>query len=143
MSKVSRNILNSWGKRATRQRTLLLDLIRRSKGHVDADELYRIARKKDPRLSLATVYRNLQLFKKLGVVEERHFDEAHHHYEATGSLQHHHLVCFGCGQVTEFRFSGTPQMIEEAAQRQNFEVTGGEVVLMGYCAQCQAKRTQS
>lgn len=143
MSRASRQILNSSGKRVTRQRTLLLDLIRHSKGHVDADELYRVAKKKDQRLSLATVYRNLQLFKKLGVVEERHFDEAHHHYEATGSVQHQHLVCLECGKVTEFRFSGTAKMVEEAAQQKGFQVTGGEVVLAGHCAECRAKRRES
>ena len=140
MRRVSRNILNSSGKRVTKQRTLLLDLIRKSKGHVDADELYRVAKEKDPRLSLATVYRNLQLFKRLGVVEERHFDEAHHHYEVTGSRQHHHLVCLDCGKVTEFQFSGTKKMIPEAAQKQGYEVTGGEVVLAGHCAECRDKR---
>ena len=140
MSKSSRAILNSSGKRATKQRTLLLDLIQDLHGHLDADELYRIAKGKDPRVSLATVYRNLQLFKKLGVVEERHFDEAHHHYETATSLQHHHLVCLDCGKVCEFQYSGMKRMLKEAAQQEGFEVTGGDVVLAGFCAQCQAKR---
>ncbi len=143
MTKAIRDILNSSGKRVTRQRTLLLDLVRHSKGHMDADELYRAAKEKDPRVSLATVYRNLQLFKKLGVVEERHFDESHHHYEAAGSWRHYHLVCLDCGQVTEFEFSGTQEMTEEADRQQGFQVTGGEVVLAGYCARCRAQHIQS
>jgi len=78
---ISRKALNVAGMRVTNQRALLLELIRQGKGHLDADELYRRAREKQPRLSLSTVYRTLQLLKKLGLVEELHFDENHHHYE--------------------------------------------------------------
>jgi len=61
------------GQRVTSQRRLLLDLIRQSEGHLDADELYRLAKEREPRISLSTVYRTLRLFKELGLVEERHF----------------------------------------------------------------------
>lgn len=81
------------GKRATSQRKILLDLIQRANGHVDADELYRRAREQEHAISLSTVYRNLKLFKDLGLVEERHFDEEHHHYESKDVAEHHHLLC--------------------------------------------------
>ena len=54
---------------ATLQRQLLLDTLREAKGHLDARELYRQAMEKDPRISLATVYRNLRLFKELELVD--------------------------------------------------------------------------
>ncbi|MCJ7807105.1 MAG: transcriptional repressor, partial [Dehalococcoidia bacterium] len=69
------------GQRVTSQRRLILDILRHSEGHLDADELYRLAKEREPRISLATVYRNLNLFKELGLVEGRHFTEDHHHYE--------------------------------------------------------------
>ena len=100
----SRRVLSVPGLRATNQRALILEIIRRGQGHLDADEVYRQAREKQPRLSLSTVYRTLQLLKRLGLVEEVHFDEAHHHYEVKPSSEHHHLVCLGCGKVIEFRY---------------------------------------
>jgi len=99
--KNSHRVLKMPGLRVTNQRALLLGLIREGKGHLDADELYRRAREKQPRLSLSTVYRTLQLLKKLSLVEELHFDETHHHYEVKPSDEHHHLVCLGCGKVIE------------------------------------------
>ena len=88
LKKSSRQILNRSNQRVTGQRALLLDLIRQNYGHLDADELYRKAKQKNRRISLSTVYRNLGLFKKLGLVDEHHFAEEHHHYEAKpASLQ--------------------------------------------------------
>ena len=77
----TRQVLNTSGLRVTSQRALILEVIRRGQGHLDADEVYRRAREKQPRLSLSTVYRTLQTLKKLGLVEEVHFDETHHRYE--------------------------------------------------------------
>lgn len=126
----------STGQRVTRQRKLLLDLIRVQKGHLDADELYRIAREKNPRLSLSTVYRTLRLFKRLGLVEELHFEEEHHHYEGRPSREHYHLVCLQCGKVTEFENPLVSRLKSALSKEHHFKVTGGEIHLSGYCAQC-------
>ena len=95
LSKESRAALNMAGTRVTNQRALILGILQKQ-GHLDADEIYRQARRKQPRLSLSTVYRNLRTLKGLGLVEELHFDDSHHHYEARPSAEHHHLVCLGC-----------------------------------------------
>jgi len=124
------------GQRVTAQRSLLLDLVRQAGRHLDADELYRRAREREPRLSLSTVYRTLHLFKNLGLIDERHFDEEHHHYEAKASTEHHHLVCLGCGNVVEFVSPITKQMKRDIAREKGFKVTGAELHLMGYCARC-------
>ncbi len=101
---LDRRALNSAGLRVTNQRALLLEIIRQGEGHLDAFELYHRARERQPCLSLSTVYRALQKFKKLGLIEEVHFDETHHHYEVKPSAEHHHLVCLGCGRVIEFHY---------------------------------------
>ena len=130
----NRRALNVTGLRVTSQRALILEIIRR--GHLDADEIYRQARIKQPRLSLSTVYRTLQVLKKLGLVEELHFDEAHHHYEVKPSSEHHHLVCLGCGKVVEFKCPLSPKMKEDIARENGFEVTGVEIRMTGYCSKC-------
>ena len=134
-----RRVLNQAEKRATAQRMLLLELIRRGGGHLDAEELHQRARKRQPRLSLSTVYRTLQLFKHLGLVEEHHFDESHHHYEMRSQAEHHHLVCLGCGKVIEFQCPLTVQMKQDVAGKNDFEVLGTEVRMVGLCSDCQSK----
>jgi len=127
------------GKRTTHQRRALLSLILKAAGHLDADELYRRAREQEPSISLSTVYRNLTLFKKLGLVEERHFGEEHHHYEAKGVRQHDHLVCLGCGQVVEFASPLVEELKREVEMKNRFRVADAEVRVIGYCARCRRK----
>ena len=136
--KNNRRALNTTGLRVTNQRALILEVIRQ--GHLDADEVYRQARKKQPRLSLSTVYRTLRMFKKLGLVEELHFDEAHHHYEVKPSSEHQHLLCLGCGKVVEFKCPLSPKMRENIARENDFEVTGVEIRMTGYCLKCRQNK---
>lgn len=137
---ISRKELNVAGMRVTNQRALLLELIRQGEGHLDADELYRRAREKQPRLSLSTVYRTLHLLKKLGVVEELHFDEEHHHYEIKPSTEHHHLVCVDCGRVVEFKYPLARLVKRNVAEAKDFEITGTEIRITGSCGDCRQGR---
>jgi len=135
-----RKALNRAGKRVTHQRTLIMEIIRQGRGHLDADEIYRRAREKEPRLSLSTVYRTLQMMKKLNLVDELHFDENHHHYEVKPSAEHHHLVCLGCGRVIEFDYPLSRYLQKKVPEAKDFDVTETEVRMSGYCAKCRRAR---
>ena len=138
--KNSRRVLNVPGLRVTNQRALVLEIIRRGGGHLDADEVYRQARGKQPHLSMSTVYRTLQMFKKLGLVEEVHFDEAHHHYEIKPLAEHHHLVCLGCGRIVEFQYPLARLIKRNITEAKDFDITGSEVRMTGYCSTCRENR---
>ena len=122
---------------------MLLDTLREAKGHLDAKGLYRRAIERDPRISLATVYRNLRLFKELGLVEELHLDEARCYYEIRRSGDHYHLVCKACGRVTEFDSPAVGTLVEEVQRNSDFEVTRAVLYLEGYCRQCERKKKVS
>ena len=136
----TQQILDSSQQRVTAQRALLLELLRQSRGHLDADELYRLARDRYPRISLSTVYRNLQLFKKLGLIEEHHFAEEHHHYEVKSATEHQHLLCLGCGKVVEFACPLSQKFKEDIGKQHDFEINGVEVRMTGLCSACRKKR---
>ncbi len=140
MLKTSRSTLNVAGMRATNQRVLIMKIIRQGDGHLDADEIYRRARKKEPRLSLSTVYRTLQMLKKLGFVEELHFDEEHHHYEVKPSAEHHHLICLGCGRVVEFHYPLSRYVKRNIPEARDFNIIETEIRMTGYCSQCYQRR---
>lgn len=127
------------GLRVTQQRALILDILRQGQGHMDADEVYRLARARQARISLSTVYRTLQTMKKLGLVDEVHFDESHHHYEVKPSSEHHHLVCLSCGRVIEFKYPLAKKVKQTVPEAKGFEITGTETRLVGYCAECRRK----
>lgn len=132
-------LLNVAGLRATNQRSLILNVIRHGEGHLDADEIYRRARDRGLRLSLSTVYRTLLTLKKLGLVEEVHFDEAHHHYELKPPVEHHHLACLGCGKIIEFSYPVTRYVKQRVAEAKHFDIVNAELRITGYCAECQRK----
>jgi len=124
------------GKRVTSQRRLLLDILKQADGHLDADELFRRAKLREPHISLSTVYRNLRLFKDTGVITERHFVEEHHHYEVKPQADHHHLICLGCGQVTEFDSNQIAKIAKVIGLKHDFKVTGSDLHIEGYCLRC-------
>jgi Fe2+ or Zn2+ uptake regulation protein len=134
--------MSGTGGRVTEQRALILEIIKRGGSHLDADEIYRRARLEKPRLSLSTVYRTLQALKHIGLIDEIHLDDSHHHYEIKPRAEHHHLICLGCGRVIEFRYPLTSHVQAKVAEAREFEITGAEVRLTGYCAQCRQERAR-
>jgi Fur family ferric uptake transcriptional regulator len=139
-TKSRRLALKKSGKRVTSQRALILEIIQKGKGHLDADEIYRRARAVQPRLSLSTVYRTLRAFKEPGLIEELHFDDSHHHYEMKSTRKHQHLVCLGCGKVIEFQYSPTRYLKRNVPEIKDFEIVDAELRLSGYCSQCRRKK---
>ncbi len=121
----------------TSQRALILSIIR--EGHRDAHEIYRLAAEKQPRISLSTVYRTLRRLKEMGLVEELHFAEAHHHYEMKQSPETCHLVCRECGRVIEFEYKLSPSLKQRIEKDNGFTVTGAEIEIAGLCSECRKK----
>ncbi len=134
--------LRAQGLRVTPQRRLVFRLLREHGGHPDADELYRLARQQQPRISLSTVYRALDVFEELGLVRALHLEGEHHRYEIARENGHHHLVCLGCGKVIEFQCAHCAHVHQDLADRYGFQITGSRVELLGYCAECQKQRKQ-
>jgi len=125
------------GHSMTSQRRLLLELLRDAEGHIDAKELYRRASVKDDSIGQATVYRSLNLFKELGLVDEMRLGKIRCYYEIKQSLEHQHLVCRGCGKVMEFQNPHFQKLIEAVRREHGFKVTKAELYLEGYCPKCE------
>ena len=136
----SRRSLNSAGRRFTRQRALVMGIIRQGRGHLDADEIFRRAREKEPRLSLSTIYRTLQMMKELNLVDELHFGEDHHHYEEKPAKEHYHLVCLDCGRVIEFSYLLPRLLKREVPEARDFDISETEIRIAGYCDKCRRAR---
>jgi len=127
------------GHPITDQRQLLLKLIRDARVHIDAKELYQRAIGKGQSISLGTVYRNLHLFKELGLVNERRLGQAQCYYEINQTPEHHHLVCRGCGKIVDFESPLIPKLVDKVQQQHGFNVTKVELYLEGYCPECEEK----
>ena len=127
------------GHPLTNQRRLLLELLRDAEGHIDAKELYRRASTRDESISPATVYRSLNLFTELGLVDEMRLGGIRCYYEIKQSPEHMHLVCRGCNKVMEFQNPHFQELIEAVRREHGFKVTKAELYLEGYCPECEEK----
>jgi Fur family ferric uptake transcriptional regulator len=123
----------------TTQRRLLLELIRDAEGHLDAKELYQRALARDESIGWATVYRSLNLFKELGLVDERRLGKVRCYYEIKQSPEHQHLLCRGCGKIIEFQNPSFNKLIKAVQREHGFNVTKAELYLEGYCPKCEEK----
>lgn len=132
----AKRALRAAGMRWTQQRDTLLEVIEDAEGHQDADGLYRLARDRDPPISLSTVYRTLAILKRHGLVDELHLSEEHHHYEAKTAERHFHFVCTSCGAVTEFTGAAVDRLSEELRREHGFDVQAIDLDVSGRCARC-------
>ncbi len=127
--------LRADGRRITEERKLLLKIIENTP-HLGATDIYELARKENPKISLSTVYRTVNLLESLGLVEASPLGEDHDHFEVR-LQEHYHLVCLDCGKVMDIPAS---ESIRQLARDYNFEIAGVKLEIFGYCESCQNKR---
>jgi Fur family peroxide stress response transcriptional regulator len=125
------------GRPVTSQRKLLLHIIKKAGGHISAKELYRRASGRNESISLATVYRTLNLFKELGLIEERRLGQVSCYYEVKGPADHQHLVCRSCGKVTEVESPLFSRLVKELKHEHGLNLTKIELYMEGYCQECE------
>ncbi len=121
----------------TPQRQLILELIRKSCGPIDVKKLYQLTSKKDESVSLATIYRSLTLFKKVGLIDEHRLGKQGCCYELKQSLEHQHMLCKGCGKVSDFESPLITELIKAIQDKQGFTIEKVELCLQGTCKECQ------
>ena len=130
--------LHAQGMRLTGQRKLILGVLEEAGIHLDAETVFERAHKRDERVSLATVYRTLQLLKKMGLVDQ-HFTSRQHDrevYEPVGAEEHYHFACLKCGRVVEFQSPLIDRARRQLAQELGINILHGCACFEGYCAGC-------
>ncbi len=133
-----KRFLGEHGLRSTRQRDIIIDAFFKAGRHVNAEELHRTVRKRDPHIGVATVYRTLRLLTESGVATARHFGEGQAVYEVADS-HHDHLICTGCGDIIEFENEAIEQLQLEVARKHRFTITNHKLELYGLCESCQKR----
>ena len=124
--------------RHTRQREVVLDLIRTSMEHPTAAWVYSRARRRLPRISLGTVYRNLKQLAEAGLIREIH--AGGHPARFDGNIgPHHHARCLACGRVEDLAVPFDTRRERTAARALDFQVVAHHVEVQGLCAACRPR----
>jgi len=135
--------LKERGVRLTRQRQILLELIDKTGEHLDAESLFQLAKKKDPKLNRVTVYRTLKMLKAGGLVDEldlMHYGGDQHYYETRRKGEHAHVICLRCGKVEEFFGEPLHKLRRQVEDHFGFQIVLARTEIGGYCSHCQELR---
>jgi Fur family ferric uptake transcriptional regulator len=121
--------------RMTRQRRLILEYVRRSRSHPTADEVYEAVRRDLPHVSLGTVYRNLDVLSRCGVI---------HRLELAGTMSrfdgrhdgHSHVRCVECGRLDDVNVALPEGLDKLCSQASGYCVRAHKLEFHGLCPDC-------
>lgn len=131
--------------RLTAQRQAILETVFSTRQHFTADELLVWARRRDPSVSRATVYRTLPLLTASGLVREMDFGKDHKYYDPNYAEHphHNHIICEDCGRIVEFESKKLKQLEAEIGQRLGFAVKTHRLQLSARCEELRKHGTCS
>ncbi len=125
--------------RMTNQREIILRELIRCQRHLAADELYDIVKKIMPRISLATVYRNLEILSEAGMIGKLEISGRQKRFDFDPS-EHDHIYCVVCHRVDNLEMAHKELTVEELGAVAGYSVTGCRLEIVGVCPECQSKR---
>lgn len=123
--------------RHTKQREVILEVLRGTKSHPTADWVYQEVRKSMPHVSLGTIYRNLKTLSEHGEIQELAFGSTHSRFDANKEV-HYHFVCEQCGQIDDLDLP-ILQGLEERLEQVGYKVASHRLEFYGLCPDCAAE----
>lgn len=131
---------NKQNHRTTRQRMVILEELKKVKTHPAADEIYKMVRKRLPRISLGTVYRNLEVLSELKEIQQ---------IEVVGNLKrfdgnpenHYHIRCIICGRIDDAHFDLENDLEKKMCQFTDYTIISHKLEFIGICPECSSKDT--
>lgn len=140
--RITEYILNNFksaGSKITNQRKKIILEVLRKGGHLSADELYNLIRKKTKNIGYATVYRTLKIMKDTGIIRAREFGDGRARFEI--ELSHHdHMICIKCKKVIEFECKEIERYQEEVSSKSNFKMITHKLEIYGLCSNCRNEK---
>ena len=106
---------------------------------MDAATLLKIAKKRDPNIDRATVYRTIAMLKDRGLIDEldlMHLEGEKHYYEVKTTRDHCHMACFQCGAIMEYASSSFEKLKREIAKESGFQIRVVRLEVGGLCERC-------
>ena len=125
-------------RRLTKQRKIILEELRKVTSHPTADEIYDMVRQKLPKISLGTVYRNLEVLSTDNLIQIIRAPGGQKRFDGD-TRPHHHVLCVQCGCVGDV-FNAQDESIDETTIVTDFKILGHTTFFYGICPQCMGKK---
>lgn len=126
-------------QRNTKQRQVILEELRKLKSHPTAAGLYRIVACRLPKISLGTVYRNLDLLSKAGTIRKLECGGGEARFDGDVTA-HDHIRCVKCGKVDDINHSPLDLLGGVTDDFNGYSVLGYRVEFFGLCSKCKNSR---
>ncbi|GGK08023.1 peroxide operon regulator [Lentibacillus kapialis] len=133
--------LRNYGVRITPQRHAVLEYLLNSMVHPTADDIYKALEGKFPNMSVATVYNNLRVLRKIGLVRELTYGDSSSRFDYN-STEHYHIICEECGKIVDFHYPTLDEVESLAEQVTGFDVSHHRMEIYGKCEKCQQLEPQ-
>ena len=123
--------------RYTPQREEILKVFLSQERHLSSDELYKILRKKNPKIGYTTVYRTMRLLAKAGLCDEVDLGDGISRFEHKYGHEHHdHLICLKCGEASEVVKPQIEKLQDRLASEHGFTPIRHKLEIFGICRKC-------
>jgi Fur family ferric uptake transcriptional regulator len=119
----------------TRQRQAVLEELTSLGSHPTADDVYARVRRRLPRVSLGTVYRNLELLSAQGVIRTLEVAGTQRRFDGTPG-EHDHVRCVGCGRIDDVPAARMDTVVGRIRKTLGYRVTGRRLEFTGLCPKC-------
>jgi Fur family transcriptional regulator, ferric uptake regulator len=127
--------------RTTKQRRLILEELRKVFTHPTADEIYGMVRSRMPRISLGTVYRNLEMLAAHGLIQKIDTSGTQRRFDGN-PIPHYHIRCMACGKVDDIPGKAIQSIDEVIQELSDYEIWGHRLEFRGLCPQCRSHAHQ-
>ncbi|MGD8718262.1 MAG: transcriptional repressor [Candidatus Zixiibacteriota bacterium] len=126
----------------TAQRRVIIEELRKNKSHPTADQLFLLVRKRLPDISMATVYRNLDILAEHGLVQKLWEGEGPRRYNGTVT-DHYHVYCEHCGRLDDVPLEAVNGFLQKAQALSDYDIRGYRLEFYGVCPDCQAEEAEA
>ncbi len=136
------NMLRDKGFKVTPQRLAIYSVLASTKAHPSAEMIFNDLQALYPTMSLATVYKTIDILREIGLVQILNAGEDCFRYDANTD-NHPHIRCMVCGRVDDMEGIDASNFIDSVSQTTSYEVTGQQFYFYGVCPVCQGKGTSN
>ena len=119
----------------TKQRRVILETLRRKNIHPTADQIYEMVRRQMPRISLGTVYRNLEILTALGEIQTLELSGTQKRFDGVPQ-KHYHIRCLHCGRVDDAPIAPLNTLEDDLYKSTVYTIMGHRLEFIGLCPAC-------
>lgn len=132
-------LLRDKGFKVTPQRLAIYQVLANSKAHPSAEMIFSQLQPSYPTMSLATVYKTVEILREIGLIQILNTGEDSFRYDADTSM-HPHIRCLDCGRVDDLHDVESASFIQDVAKKTSYRLTGQQFYFYGICPDCQNKK---